>query len=215
MDARSLEKILRRTNKTLDAERAALARGTWKTYLAERVPPPSRLNVFRYRAWRAAYQKALELGCTTNPRDACILPIWYCSNQDDDATGDWATATLISFEDESNQLYENTPLRGVVVRARVEEARLGFIVRSRGYAEAIELPYRNSYYAAVQSRRIERVTAIEQLIAAEPAPKPEREVPAFSTDAESAISLAALDPELAGRIRRATEKLRIFPDPEA
>jgi hypothetical protein len=211
MDARFLEKILRRTNKTLDSERAALASGTWKKYLAERVPPPSRLNVFHHSAWRTAYEKALEIGCTTELHDALVFPIWCCSNESEDTIANWTSSTLVSFEDESYELYEKTAFGGAVVLARVEEARLGFVVLSRSYAPDIKLPYRNKHYAAVESRRIEHVAAIDQVIAAEPAPTPRREVPAFSTDAEPAILLSAIAPDLAGRVRRATEKLRIFP----
>jgi hypothetical protein len=169
------------------------------------------LNVFHYSAWRAAYDKAVEIGCNTELRDALVLPIWYCSNESEEAVADWTSATLVSFEDESYDLYENTSLGGTVALARVEEARLGFIVLSRSYAPDIKLPYRNKHYAAVESRRIEHVTAIDQVISAEPAPRPQREVPAFSTDAEPALLLAAIAPDLAGRMRRATEKLRIFP----
>jgi hypothetical protein len=169
------------------------------------------LNVFHYSAWRTAYEKAIEIGCNTELRDALVFPVWCCSNESVDAIADWTSATLISFEDESYELYENTSLGGTVVLARVEQARLGFIVLSRSYAPDIKLPYRNKHYAALESRRIEHVTAIEQVTAAEPAPMPQREVPAFSTDAEPAILLAAIATDLASRARRATEKLRIFP----
>jgi len=41
MDRQALTEILVAKNKTIEAERAAVASGAWATYLAERVPPPS------------------------------------------------------------------------------------------------------------------------------------------------------------------------------
>ena len=211
MDETALEKVVRRSNRTLDAERAALADKRWAAYLAERVPAPSRLNFLQHGAWRAAHEQALKIGQTTAVREVLVFPIWYCSNEDD-SVNDWIRAAVVSFDDGSLELYENAVLGDAVVVADVEQARLGYLVHSRAYAPDIELPFRKGDYATVESRRIERVVKVKSVVAGHPVGTPQREVPPFSTDTEPALVLPESARDHAARVAKLAEQLRIFPD---
>jgi hypothetical protein len=208
MDVAVLDKLLRRTNATITEERTALAGGRWPTYLRERVPPPSRLAFARHRAWQAAYERALQIGNETAVRPALVFPVWLCSNQDDEPSRDWALAVVAVYDDDSYELYEKATLGGFLVLARIEEARIGFIMPSRFYASEIELPYRNEHYVAVESRRIERIVGIDRIVNAATVSAPTRTVPAFVDDAEPAVALDSVEPTLATRVRSITDKLR-------
>lgn len=212
MDAPSLEKVLRRTNPTITEERRALASGRWEAYLRERVPPPSWLEPSRRRAWKAAFERARQLGATSETRSAVIFPVWLCANEDDVPRREWAQAVCVTWDDGAPELYEGASMESVVVVAQLEEARIGFLMPSRFYGPGVELPYRNEHYVAVESRRIERVAGVNRVVHAEPAPAPSREVAAFTTDAEPGIALEGLEPALALAVRRATERLRVAPD---
>jgi hypothetical protein len=211
MDASALEKVLRRTNPTITEEREALASGRWEAYLRHRVPPPSRLNFGRHRAWQAAYERALQMGQVSRLREALVLPVWYGSNPADVPERLWMPAVAVGYDDDSNEVYEEATLGGVVVVARLEEAVIGFIMPSRFYAPDMKLPYRNAHYVAVESRRIERVIGIEKLVEARLQPEPRYDVAAFATDAEPAVALDGLDAALAARAQRLVERLRVFP----
>jgi hypothetical protein len=211
MDAAALQNILRRTNPTITAEREALATGRWEAYLRKRVPPPSRLNVGRHRAWQAAFERALQIGQRARVREALVVPVWYGSNPDAVPDQVWMPAVAVGYDDDSNEVYEETTLGGVVLVARLEEAVLGFIMPSRFYAPEVDLPYRNAHYVAVESRRIERVIAIEKLVGARQLPQPDYEVAAFAVEAEPAVALDGLDAALAARVQRLVEQLRIVP----
>lgn len=212
MDAKALEKVLRRSNKTLDAERAAVADKRWAEYLAERVPAPSRLNFLQHSAWRAAHEQALRIGHTTAVREVLVFPIWYCSNEDEEEpVADWIRAVIVSFEDASFELYEKASLENALVVADVEEARLGFLVHSRAYAPDIKLPFRKGDYATVESRRLERVVKVKTVVGGTSVPVPQREVRPFSTDTEPALVLPETERDLAARVISAAERLRIFP----
>jgi hypothetical protein len=210
MDATTLERLLRRTNPTITEERAALAAGRWEAYLRERVPPPSRLAFRRHRAWQEAYEHALKIGQASTPREGLVLPVWYGSNPDDVPERVWVAAIAVDFEDGSYQLYEDASLGGVIVVARLEEARIGFIMPSKFYAPDMKLPHRNQHYVAVESRRIERVVGIERVVSAPLLPEPAYAVAAFATEAEPAVKLDGLDEALAARARRLVDKLRVF-----
>lgn len=212
MDIKDLEKVLRRSNKRLDAERAAVAANQWAEYLAETLPAPSRLNFLQRAAWRAAYEQALKIGHTTVVREALVLPIWYCSNEDEAPSNDWIRAIVVSFDGAPFDLYEEASLQSAVVVADVEEARLGVVVRSRDYAPSLELPFRKRHYATVESRRLERVVKLKAVVDGASVPIPQRQVPPFSTDAEPAVVLPEAERELSARVANATERLRIFPD---
>jgi hypothetical protein len=210
MDLAALEKALRQTNPTITEERAALASGRWPEYLRERVPPPPWFDLARRRAWQAAYDRAQQIGQTSQMRNAVVFPVWFCSNDGDVPTHEWTKAVVVDY-DESYDLYEDTSLDSVIVAARLEEARIGFVMPSRFYAPQMEVAYRNQHYVAVASSRIERVVAIDHVLTAVAALKPTRAVSPFATDAEPAIELDTLDPELPARVRRTTDKLRAPP----
>jgi hypothetical protein len=210
--ARALEELLRRSNKTLDAERAALAAGRWAEHLAERVPAPSRLAFLRYGAWRAAYERALEIGAKTETLEVVVFPIWYGANESEEPASAWTATVIASFEDGSFELYENAALESAVAVADVEVVRRGFLALARSYAPDIALPYRNATYAVVESRRVERVATMKFVVPASPVAAPQRSVPPFATDAEPALALDAMDRDLAARVRHVTQQLRIFPE---
>ncbi len=210
MNAATLEKLLRRTNPTITEERAALASGRWEAYLRKRVPPPSRLNWGEHRAWRAAYEQALQLGQRTHEREVLIVPVWYGPNLGHDVPEPvWEPAVAVGYKEDSRQIYEGTRLDGMLVLARVEEAVIGFVMPSHFYGAQMKLPYRNDHYAAVKSDRIERVTEILRVVEAPPLTAPARDVPAFTDDVESAVALDSVDAGLAARARRLVERLRV------
>jgi hypothetical protein len=212
MDATALETLLRRTNPKLIAARAALASGRWERYLREQVPPPSRLAVLRRRAWRAAYCRALELGATTEMRAAVVFPIWYGNNEDEVARDDWEPAVVVSYDDGSCDLCEGRSLPGAIVVAQLEQTRFGYLMPSIHYAPDVNLRYRNRHYAADVSLSIERVIEVQRTMAVPAVARPAREVAAFHIEAEPAVALAEIEPALAERVRRATDRLRIAPD---
>jgi len=211
MNARALEKLLRRTNPTIREEREALASGRWASYLRERVPPPSRLTFIKRRAWQAAYERALQLGQESTTREALVLPIWFGSNQDDVPEQAWIQAIAVGWSDDSYELEENAVLGNVIVVARLEEAKIGFIMPSRYYAPEIEVPYRNQHYIAVESRRIERVVEVVRIVEAPGVTEPDRPLAPFAQEAYPAVALDGVDEVLSARIRRLIERLRIDP----
>ena len=211
MDAKQLAKIVVVKNKTIDAERAALARGDWANYVAQLVPPPSRLKFGQYRDWREAYERALAIGAKSQQRKAIVFPVWYCSNESEDATTDWSAATVVLFDDESYDLFEKHLPGDAVVIASVEHTRLGFLAPSVHYAPDVRLPYRNDNFVTVESSRVDRVITIDREIAGTPVPKPTRQVAAFAVDAELAVILPADEP-VAKRAAAATERLRVNPE---
>lgn len=211
MDAAALERILRPSNATITAERAALKSGRWAAYLRERVPPPSRLDFRRRRAWEAAYERALQLGQRSAIRTAVVVPVWYCNNEDDVPVRRWSRAGAVGYHEDSTELHEQASLEGIVVETQLEEARIGFIMPGRYYAPGSDVAYRNEHYVAVESPRIERVIAIERIVNVTQLPQPVRETPAFTVDAEAAVAFDSLDSALADRARRTIEKLRVTP----
>lgn len=211
MDARALEKILRRQNPTIERERAAEAGNRWHDYLRERLSPPSRWDFARRSAWQRAYDCALALGNAREVAQALIVELWYCENQDEDVSRNWTRLTFIRFGQGDFEEVERARLGERIVIAQVERAQRSFVVPSRHYSPDIELPYRNRHFAAVQSRSVERVLSVDRVIAAPAAREPAREVPAFSTDAEPGLVLDGVAPDLAQLIRSFAEQLRIFP----
>jgi hypothetical protein len=212
MDAAGLERILRVQNPTIERERAAEASGRWKEYLRERVRPPPWWAFGRRRAWQAAYERALALGNAREVRQALIVELWYGENQDEVASSEWSRRIFVSFGDRDYDQIDKAQLGNRVIRASVERARRSMILPSRYYAPSVVLPYRNRHFVTVEGRSTERVVAVEQVIDAPAAPKPTREIPAFSTDAECAVTLDALDAECGRTISGLVDSLRIFPE---
>jgi hypothetical protein len=209
MNAAVLEKLLRRTNPTITEERAALAGGRWEAYLRERVPPPSRLDFGKRRAWQAAYERALALGRRTREREVLVVPVWYGPNRADVAEAVWEPAVAVACDEDSRQIYEETRLDGMVVVARIEEDVVGFIMPSHYYGALMKLPYRNAHYVAVESERIEGVKEIVRVVEAPAVGKPARDLPAYSEDVEPAVAVDGLDGALTARVRRLVEGLRV------
>jgi len=211
MDAAELAKLIVRANPTLDAERAAIAAGTWEAYLTARVPEPSRLRAIQHARWDDAYRFALGIGCTRRSRRAFVFPIWHLENEDDGSSTEWTRALVISFEDGSYHLEANTDLGDEIVMAVVEEAKVGVLIESKDFAPGVAMPYRNDTYGALESRRIEAVTSVERTFDLAPVPRPTRPVPAFSTTAELAVVTATLDPAIRSYLDRVVAGLRFTP----
>lgn len=212
MDAPVLEALVRRSNPALVAERAAVAAGRWEPFQAERVPPPSRIHFARRAAWREALDRALAIGCHSEVQEVLAFPVWFCSNDDDIPGSKWEPAAMVAFDDGTFELHERKHLPGIVL-ARIEQARLGFLVRSIDFAPSVTLAFRNDFYGALESRRIERVVEIVRAFESTETPLPERDLPPFATDGEGArVLLPPADPAIAARIDAAIAKLRSFPD---
>ena len=209
MDASALEAIVRRSNSAIEAERAAVAANRWVEYQAERVPPPSRLHPRVRGAWREAYERAAAIGHRTELHEVLAFPVWWCSNDDDIPGSLWEPAAMVAFDDGTFELHERKPIAEIVL-ARVEQARLAFLVNARDFAPDVPLTFRNEHYGVLESRRIERVPEILRIVESTPLPRPERDLPPFATDGERARTPS--DPEIAARIDAAIAKLRVFPE---
>jgi hypothetical protein len=210
MDHRELEKILVRRNKTIDAERAAAASGSWNEYLALRWPPPSRLKFLEHRDWRAAYDRAVQIGVSAATRGVLVFPAWWCDNDTEDSSGAWSGISVALFEDETYEVIEKK-LGSVIIAASVEVMRLGFISPSAWYSPSVPVAYRNSHFVTLDSTQIERVVAIDREIPAAPVAKPTRKVEPFVTEAESAVALTRVPPAERSRIEAAIARLRVRP----
>jgi len=107
----------------------------------------------------------------------------------------------VLFDDDSYDVIERAAVGNVVVSARVDHARLGFIAPSASYAPDVSLPYRNAHFVALSSSRIERVVSIDSETRVEPLPQPQRPVPPFVSEAEPAFSLGDLPGPMARAYR--------------
>lgn len=208
-EAAAIEALVVRRDATLDAERAAAAAGRWAAFLETRVPPPPVWQVRARAAWREAFDAALAIGAASVTREVVVCPLWFCSNDDDIPGSKWEPAVVVAFDDGTFELHERKSVDAIVV-ATVEQARLGFLVRSRDYAPEIPLALRNDHFGAIESRRIERVTGIVREVESAAAPVPERDLPPFATDA--APARVPGDPAIAARLDVVLAKLRVFPD---
>ena len=215
MDARTLEKLLRGPYKYAAEECEAINSGRWAEYVKKRLPPPSRLNFLQYAAWRAACDVALRIGCTKTVCEVMVFPVWYGHNEAEEPEVTWKKTAVVAFPDRFPDLHPARSFESAVVTVAVEEARLGHVVHSRSYSPEIQLAYRRLDYGALEGRHVMRVVRVTGTAGASPLAAPSRAVPPFSTDAEPALDLAGLDPQLAARVQEVTAQLRIQPEVSA
>lgn len=197
---KQLDDFLLANHTRLAAERVLDTDG-WLGLLRSRYPEPSFFAFAARRDWRAAFDAVAQIPMVRTPIDAVFVPVWICEQQEESTNDEWLPETMLVAADGKHQRFEGHVAGTRVFAARIERAHRGYVAPSRSYARDVPHVLYNAHHIVFTSEGAERVLSVHGSVEAPARKRPTEELGPWTSGAEAAVDLSAIDeiwPSVAG-----------------